>query len=107
MACGAPSSIVSPTPVTRLSGSWIFEPTKSISSAWFVWPSAEMKLTTIMKFLADLATRTPCLWTSCGSIGSASCSLFCTWTWAMSGSASGSSVMLTVTLPDESLVEDM
>ncbi len=45
--------------------------------------------------------------TSCGRRGVASFSLFCTWTWAMSGLASGSKVRVMVTLPDESLAEDM
>ena len=107
MAWGAPNSMVSPTPVTRLMGSWMFDPTKSISSAWLTRPSVETRLSTIRKLFDDLATLTPCCCTSWGNNGMANCSLFCTWTWAMSGSASGSSVMVIVTLPDESLVEDM
>jgi hypothetical protein len=39
-------------------------------------PSRETKAAIIKKLLADLATRTPCRWTSWGSCGIASCSLF-------------------------------
>ena len=33
---------------------------------------------TMRKLRTDLVTRMPCCWTSCGSSGVASCSLFCT-----------------------------
>ena len=45
--------------------------------------------------------------TSCGSEGIASCSLFCTWTWAMSGSVPDSNVRVIEALPEASLVADM
>jgi hypothetical protein len=54
-----------------------------------------------------LVTRTPWRWTSCGSLGSASWSLFWTWTCAMSGSVPASKVSVTCALPAESLEEAM
>jgi hypothetical protein len=67
----------------------------------------ETKLITIRKLFAAFATVIPCFCTSCGRSGVASCSLFCTCTWAMSGSASASKVRVMLTLPEESLVADM
>ena len=61
----------------------------------------------IMKLETDLATRTPCRWTSWGSCGMASASLFCTCTWAMSGSVPASKVRVTWALPAESEDEAM
>ena len=48
----------------------------------------------------------PCCCTMPGSSEVASCSLFCTCTWAMSGSVPVSKVSVTDTEPLESLVED-
>ena len=52
----------------------------------------------------DLLTRTPCRWTTSGSIGMASCSLFCTFDQARSGSVPGAKVRVRDPVPDESLV---
>jgi hypothetical protein len=60
-----------------------------------------------MKLETALVTRMPWRWTSSGSRGVASWSLFWTWTWAMSGLVLASKVRVMVTLPAESLVDDM
>ena len=70
-------------------------------------PSSDTKARTTRKFLVALATRTPCFCTASGNSGVASCSLFCTCTWAMSGSVPASKVRVMVAWPEESLVEDM
>ena len=70
-------------------------------------PSFETNAMTMRKPLRDLVTLTPWRWTSCGSEGIASCSLFCTWTWAMSGSVPDSNVRVIDALPEASLVADM
>ena len=53
-----------------------------------------------------LATVMPCSVTSRGRDGSASCSLFCTCTWAMSGLVPWAKVRVMVEVPDESPVEE-
>ncbi|MCY1223351.1 hypothetical protein D3C85_825660 [compost metagenome] len=70
-------------------------------------PSSEVKASTFRKLMADFVTVTPCCWTSCGSRGVASASLFCTCTCAVSGSVPFSKVSVMVTEPDDSLVEAM
>lgn len=70
-------------------------------------PSVETTPTTMRKFFTALVTRIPWRCTSCGSSGMASCSLFCTWTWAMSGSVPCSKVTVMVMLPSELLSEEM
>ncbi len=70
-------------------------------------PSLETTPTTIRKFRTDLVTRMPCCWTSCGSSGVASCSLFCTCTWAMSGLTPWLKVTVISMLPSELLAELM
>ncbi|MNV49033.1 hypothetical protein D3C71_1409710 [compost metagenome] len=70
-------------------------------------PSSDTKASTFRKLLADLVTRTPCCCTSWGSSGVARASLFCTCTWAVSGSVPFSKVSVMVTLPEDSLVEAM
>ena len=65
-------------------------------------PSSETRPMMSMKLETDLATRTPWRCTSCGSCGMASASLFCTCTWAMSGSVPASKVRVTWALPAES-----
>ena len=52
-------------------------------------------------------TCTPCCCTACGNKGSAVCSLFCTCTWAISGSVSALKVSVTVARPLASLDEFM
>nr|WP_276602872.1 hypothetical protein [Nannocystis pusilla] len=69
-------------------------------------PSIDTKPAISRKLLADLTTRTPWRWTSCGSCGIASCSLFCTCTWAMSGSVPGSKVRVSWAEPVASLDDD-
>jgi len=70
-------------------------------------PSVEMKASTIRKFFTAFATCSPCCCTGCGSSGVASASLFCTWTWAVSGSVPFAKVSVTVAWPFDSLVEAM
>ncbi|MOA33871.1 hypothetical protein D3C78_1552040 [compost metagenome] len=70
-------------------------------------PFSETRPITIRKFFTALVTRMPCCWTSCGSNGVASCSLFCTCTWAMSGSVPWLKVAVMVMLPSELLSEAM
>ena len=59
------------------------------------------------KFRVDLTTWSPCRCTIWGSSGVASCSLFCTCTWAMFGSVPALNVRLMLSAPAESLLEDM
>ena len=61
--------------------------------------SAEMKPSTIRKLRAGLFTRTPACCTSCGRFGMASCSLFCTWTCAVSGFVPCVKVSVSVAVP--------
>ncbi len=70
-------------------------------------PSSDVNASTFRKLVADLVTCTPCCCTSCGSSGVASASLFCTCTWAVSGSVPLSKVRVMVTVPEDSLVEAM
>ena len=62
-------------------------------------PFSDTKPITCRKLDVDLLTLTPWRCTSCGSSGMASCSLFCTWTWAMSPSVPLSKVSLIVAMP--------
>ncbi len=57
------------------------------------------------KFLADLLVTRPSSWTCEGSSARAACSLFWTWTCAVSGLVPWAKVMVTVAVPDESLAE--
>src|SRR5258706_99257 len=68
--------------------------------------SVEMKPTNIRNALGDFVTRTPACCTAAGSCGTASCSLFCTCTWAMFGSVPGAKVRVVVDWPVPSLVDD-
>ncbi len=61
---------------------------------------------TCRKPLLDLLTLTPWRCTSCGSRLIAPCSLFCTCTWAVSGSVPISKVRVTLARPLDSLVEE-
>src|SRR5471032_821332 len=69
--------------------------------------SSETKPATIRKSLVDLLTRKPVCCTSAGRREVATCSLFCTWTWAMSGSVPGAKVMVVVDWPVSSLIDDI
>ncbi len=102
-----PNSWIWPTPCTRLIGSCTLAATKSARSERLMEPSLELNAITIRKESEDLVTCTPCCCTSCGSSGVASCSLFCTCTWAMSGLVPGAKVIAIWALPAESLVEVM
>ena len=62
---------------------------------------------TMMKLRTDFTTVTPCCWTSCGNCDSASFSLFCTCTCAMSGSTPELNVRTIDAEPALSLVEVM
>ncbi len=62
---------------------------------------------TMMKLRTDFVTVTPCCCTSCGNCGSASLSLFCTCTCAMSGFIAASNVSVIVAVPALSLVDVM
>ena len=95
----APNTCTSPTPSTRDSGSCTEDTRKSDRSVPVIELSFDTKPTTIRKFIADLATVTPCCCTACGSNGSEVCILFCTCTWAMSGSVSAEKVSVVEALP--------
>ncbi|MCY1482990.1 hypothetical protein D9M68_165600 [compost metagenome] len=73
----------------------------------FMLLSADTKPITIRNALVDLVTRTPDCCTCAGSNGTASCSLFCTCTWAMFGSVPLANVSVVVDWPVSSLVEDI
>ena len=68
-------------------------------------PSVETRPIAIRNELLDLVTRMPSCCTWAGSSGTASCSLFCTWTWAMSGLVPGANVRVMVACPVLSLLE--
>ena len=70
-------------------------------------PSSLTKPSTSRKPALALFTPMPCCCTICGSVAVASCSLFCTCTWAMSGSVPDSKVSVTDTEPLESEADDM
>ncbi len=99
MAYWAPKTCTSPTPVTRDSGSCTEATRKSERSSRVNPSSLETKPSTMRKLRADFATCTPCCCTATGSRGSASCSLFCVCTCAMSGSVPASKVSVTVAWP--------
>ena len=69
-------------------------------------PSSDTNAMTFRKPELDLATLMPCRCTSCGSSGMASCSLFCTCTWAMSGLVPLSKVRVMVAWPLDELLEE-
>ena len=60
---------------------------------------SDFSATTIRKPALALATTTPCWVTSDGSRGVASATLFCTCTWAMSGSVPLSKVSVMLERP--------
>src|SRR5699024_11380033 len=68
-------------------------------------PSAEVNATTIRKESEDLVTLTPSCCTCWGSSGMARSSLFCTCTWAISGSVPGAKVSTVDAEPEESLLD--
>jgi hypothetical protein len=70
-------------------------------------PSSDTKPSTCTKFLTALVTCTPWACTSCGSRAMANCSLFWTWTWAMSGLVPALKVRVISAWPEDWLVEDM
>ncbi|MNL87356.1 hypothetical protein D3C87_2164710 [compost metagenome] len=49
----------------------------------------------------ERVTEMPWLWTTSGNCDCTSCSLFCTWTWAMSGMMLLPKVSVTLALPVE------
>jgi len=69
--------------------------------------SSETSATIMRKLEALLLTVMPWRCTSSGKRGVARESLFCTCTWAMSGSVSESKVRVMEAWPKESLVDDM
>lgn len=71
-------------------------------------PSSEVKASTMNMLLPmDLVTVTPLLCTASGSIASPCETLFCTCTWAVSGSVPESKVRVIEAVPAELLLEDM
>ena len=74
-------------------------------SNFVVFLSDETKPITMRKELVDLVTRMPDCVTCAGKSGTASCSLFCTWTCAMSGLVPGAKVRVVVDWPVSSLCE--
>ena len=69
-------------------------------------PSVETKPITCRKLPLDLETLTPWRCTSMGSSGMVSCSLFCTCTWAMSGSVPLAKVSLMFAMPLAELLDE-
>ncbi len=107
MAYWPPKIWMAPTPGVRLSGSRRVVTMKSARSKSLVVGSVEIRPTIMRKVELDLATCTPSFCTASGSSLSACCSLFCTCTWAMSGSVPASNVRVMVTLPVEELSDFM
>ena len=69
--------------------------------------SVDTKPITIRNALVDLVTRTPDCCTCAGRVGTASASLFCTCTWAISGLVPVANVSVVVDWPVSSLTDDM
>ena len=73
----------------------------------FMLPSVETKPTMRKKFLVALLTLMPWAVTSAGNCASASCSLFCTCTWAMLGSVPCLKVQSISIVPFDWVEEEM
>ena len=69
-------------------------------------PSSDTNAATIKNPLDDLLTVTPCLCTASGKELVADCSLFCTCTWAVSGSMLLSKVKVTSAEPVDDELDD-
>ena len=99
MAYSEPNCRVLPTPGTREIWSSTCEPTMSLRRSRSMAGLVDCSATTIRKPELALATTTPCWVTSEGSRGVASATLFCTCTWAMSGSVPLSKVSVMLARP--------
>ncbi len=99
MAYSEPNCWVLPTPGIRETWSSTREPTMSFSASRLMVGVSDCSATTIRKPALALATTTPCWVTSEGSRGVASETLFCTCTWAISGSVPVSKVRVICARP--------
>src|ERR1039457_3150697 len=107
MAYWEPNRSASPTPVTRRSGSSTDEEMKLPSAMSLTSALVVDNVKNIRKLRVDLTTVMPCCWTVCGRLGMASCNLFCTCTFAMSGSVPESKYSVTVALQLAQLLDVM
>ncbi len=105
MAYSEPKWRVLPTPGTREICSSTREAMMSLRWLRSIDGLSERTPTTIRKPALALATTTPWSTTSAGRRGCASETLFCTCTWAMSGSVPVSKVRVISLRPDELDVE--
>ncbi len=106
IAYSPPNSWVLPTPGTRAIWSSTLAAIRSLSAFLSYAGLLERNATIIRKPELALATTTPCCTTSEGSRGVASATLFCTCTWAMSGSVPGRKVSV-IELPPLALDEEL
>ncbi len=106
MAYCAPKTLISPTPLMRLIGSCSVLTRKSATSTRVILRVVSYRATTIRLSPCDLDTVMPCCCTSCGRRLMAWLTAFCTWTWAMSGSARWSKVTLMRDWPEDELDEE-
>src|SRR5690606_41224504 len=105
VAYSEPRCWVLATPGPRAGGARLRGEVRSSSAVRSIDGSLERSPTTIREPLLALDPATPFCTTSEGRRGVASETLFCTWTWAMSGSVPVSKVRVIDTRPDELEVE--
>ena len=105
IAYSAPNTCRLPTPSTRASGSCILLTSQSEISELVARLVLSYTARISRKLLCDFSTVTPDCWTSLGSRDSACWTLFCTCTWAVSGSVPCSKVTVMLPEPSELLVE--
>jgi len=106
MAYSPPNSWVLPTPGRRATWSSTRAAIRSASAFLSYAGLVERSAVTIRKPELALATTTPCCTTSDGSRGVASATLFCTCTWAISGSVPGLKVSV-IEAPPLALDEEL
>ena len=70
-------------------------------------PFSDVKASTMNMSPDDLLTVTPLRCTAVGRLDSASCSLFLTCTWAVSGLVPAAKVSVISELPSDELLDDM
>src|ERR1700722_16814694 len=107
MAYWVPKRSASPTPFTRRMGSSTVEEMKLPSWTSVMFALVDDNAKNIKKLNVDLVTVTPACWTVMGRLGVANCNLFCTCTWARSGSVPGWKYNVTVDWPLALLLEDI
>ena len=107
MAYWLPNKSASPTPFTRRIGSSTVAEMKLPSWTSVMLAFVDDSAKNIRKLKVALVTVTPACWTVIGRLGVANCNLFCTCTWALSGSVPGWKYNVTAAEPLELLLEEI